>query len=399
MRIGVDATSWPNARGYGRFTREVLRAMLALPEAGADEFVLFVERSGAPALEGLLRDGVRVRPVDLSEAPTRAAAAGGHRSAIDMLRLTRAVRAERPDVFFSPTVYTYFPLPPGLRACVCVHDAIAERFPKLTVPDFKSRLFWNLKVWLALRQARIVLTVSEYSRRDLVRVLKVPESRLRVAVEAPAAAFRPSDDPADVAAAAARVGVRGDARWLVYVGGFNPHKNVDLLVRAHAAVSHDHPDLHLLLVGGVSEDVFHGAGARIRAAIDDCGTGHLVRWCGYVPDEELRHLYTGALAAVLPSECEGFGLPAVEAAACGAAVVATTESPLPELLEGGGIFVRPGDTAALEAALARFASDGTEREAMARAALERASALSWPRAATAALDAVHEAARRPRGAS
>ena len=74
-------------------------------------------------------------------------------------------------MFFSPSVYTYFPLPPGLRAVVCVHDCIAERFPELTLPSRRARLFWSAKVKLALWQARLVLTVSPYSARDLERVL------------------------------------------------------------------------------------------------------------------------------------------------------------------------------------------------------------------------------------
>ena len=97
-----------------------------------------------------------------------------------------------------------------------------------------------------------------------------------------------------------------------------------------------------------------------------------MKWTGFVADEDLRHLHAGALALVLPSACEGFGLPAVEAAACGAPVIATTESPLPELLEGGGVFVAPGDEAALTAAMRLMLADEPARAGMAARALERA---------------------------
>jgi glycosyltransferase involved in cell wall biosynthesis len=187
--------------------------------------------------------------------------------------------------------------------------------------------------------------------------------------------------------------VPAGARWLIYVGGFNPHKHVDAIVRAHAAVARESAEPpHLLLVGTIDKDVFHGDQASIRRAITEAGTGALVHWTGFVPDDELRHLHSGAVALVLPSANEGYGLPAVEAAACGAPVIATTASPLPQLLAGGGIFVKPGDDAALIAALRQMLSDEPARLRMGERARERAAALSWPRAAEAALAALRQAA-------
>jgi glycosyltransferase involved in cell wall biosynthesis len=98
---------------------------------------------------------------------------------------------------------------------------------------------------------------------------------------------------------------------------------------------------------------------------------------------------------VLPSASEGFGLPAVEAARCGTPVIATTESPLPQLLDGGGLFVRPGDLPSLETAMDRLVADAGLQREMGQRALARASMLSWPRSARVALDALEEAASAP----
>ena len=390
MRIGVDGACWANARGYGRYARELLGAML--PAAPADEFIFFADPVSAERLPEA--PNARTVLVEQSEAPAVAAASDGSRGVGDMLRFTRAVAKERPDVFFFPSVYSYFPLPPGQRAVVTVHDAIAERFPELTLPSTRARLFWTAKVRLALWQARVVLTSSEFGAREVEEVLGVARRRIRVAEAAPAAAYRPTPDPAVVAAAAERYGVPRGTPYFVYVGGFNPHKNVDAVVRAHATLlaGRNGRAPALLLVGTLTADVFHGDQGRIREAVARAGSDALVHWTGFVPDDELRHLHSGAVALVLASQSEGFGLTAVEAAACGTAVVATTASPLPELLEGGGLFVAPGDEAGLAGAMRTLLDDRALRDAMGETARARAASLSWARGADVALGALREAA-------
>ena len=391
LRIGVDVACWGNARGYGRFTRELLRAMVEL--APDDQFVCFLDHESKPGFD-LESQNVRLATVRLSSPPALAAAAGRSRSIRDMLRLTRAVAGERLDVFFFPSVYTYFPLPPGLPALTTIHDTIPERYPELTLPRRRDRLFWRLKRTAALRQSRLVLTVSDYSARGIADVLAVAPESIRVASEASPSIYRPSR-PDDVVAAARRLGLKDGARWFVYVGGFNPHKRVDALVQAHGRIVRDSPadPPHLLLVGDANRDVFHKDLDAIQRVVHAAGAESLVVWTGYVPDEELRHLLSGAVALVLPSRAEGFGLPAVEAAACGTAIVATTESPLPTLLAGGGCFVDPGDDAALLEAMRFLLDHEPERRRMGLVAHERATRLSWQDAARVSMSALREIAK------
>jgi len=391
MRIGVDVACWANARGYGRFTRELLRALVA--EAPDDEFVCFVEEAGADAFD-LRAPNVRVVAVPQGRAPTEAAAADGYRAPLDMFRFTRAVWREPTDVFFSPSVYTYFPLPPGRRSVITVHDAIADRFPELTLPSRRAQLFWRLKVGMALRQASLVLTVSPFAAREIAEVLGVSRDRIRIALEAPSPIYRPSRAD-EVDAARRALGIPDGAPWFAYVGGFNPHKHVDVIARAHATIVREEESRggappHLVLVGRRSGDVFHGVGNAIDDAVRAGGAEALVHWPGFMPDDALRHVLSGARALLLPSENEGFGLPAVEAAACGTPVIATTASPLPELLAGGGFFVPPRDGAALETAMRALLDDGA-RAILGARARERAALLSWTRGARSALGALREA--------
>jgi alpha-1,3-rhamnosyl/mannosyltransferase len=390
VRIGVDATCWANNRGYGRFARELMRALVDV--APGDDFVCFGDRKAFEAFP-LTAPNVERVEVRLSASPTDAAAADGHRSLRDMWTLTRAVHAAKPQVFFSPSVYTYFPLPPGQPAVVTIHDTIAERFPDMTLPSRRARLFWNLKVGLAIRQARLVLTVSDYSASEIERVLGVPRRRLRVAVEAPADAYEPGE-PHEVDAARREVGVPEGAQYFVYVGGFNPHKRLDAVIRAHASLTtrNGEPPPHLILVGRTTGDVFHGELGRLRGLIDAAGTGDRVHWPGFVPDERLRLLHTGATAVVLASESEGFGLPAIEGAACGAPVIATRESPLPSLLARGGIFIPPGDSAELARAMRTLLDSPALRRQMGAVAYTEARRLTWRASAVATLAALREAA-------
>jgi alpha-1,3-rhamnosyl/mannosyltransferase len=389
MRIGVDATCWANGRGYGRFTRELVAAMAAVGRE--HEFVCVLDRRAAERFR-LAAPNVRRVIAEQHVSPTAAASAEGHRSPRDMLRLTRAIAREPLDVFFSPSVYTYFPLPPRLPAVVTIHDAIAERFPHLTLPSARARLFWKLKVKLALWQARMVLTVSEFAAGEIAAVHRIARARIRIAPEAPARAYRPGASTSAIETQAHRVGVPRGSRWFTYVGGFSPHKNLDVLIRAHACLSRQMANPpRLVMIGALTGDVFHGNLGAIRDVIRGAGTESLVLWPGFLPDEEIRHLHSGAIALVLPSENEGFGLPAVEAAACGAPVIATTGSPLPQLLAGGGLFVAPRDEAGLAAAMAQLAADPGLGRRLGGEAQRRASELSWSRGARAALDALAEA--------
>jgi len=388
VRIGVDATCWANSRGYGRFARELVRSMIEL--GTDDEFLCYGDAHAFSAWPAPSGPRVTLIDVPMRESPTAAATSTSRRSVRDMFRLTRAVGRDRPDVVFFPATYTYFPIPPGVPGVVTVHDTIPERFPHLTLPSASARLFWHLKTRLALWQCRVVLTVSDHAARSIVAVMQVPRERIRVTTEAPAQAYRPTPEEAQ-ASAAVRAGVPERTPWFVYVGGFNPHKRVDTILRAHAAVAGAcDPAPHLLLVGARSE-AFHGETTKLDAIVRNLGTGPLVHWLGFVPDEALVPLVGGARALVLPSEAEGFGLPAVEAAACGTPVIATRESPLPELLEGAGCFVNPGDDVAIERGMHEML-DPERRTAYAAVARQRAAVMSWETAARIALDAIREAA-------
>ena len=151
----------------------------------------------------------------------------------------------------------------------------------------------------------------------------------------------------------------------------------------------DAPDTSLVLVGDM-KDVFHTHVPVLREAIARGGLEGRVRLPGYVPDDELVHLYSRAYALVQPSLMEGFGLPAVEAMACGIPVVSSRAGSLPEVVGDAGLFFDPTDVASIASALAAILSDRPRRDRLARAALDRSSRFSWDRAAQDLVDCFEE---------
>lgn len=394
LRIGIDATCLAAGRGYGRFVRELLPPLLR--EDDQNEYVLFADEHTGPELE--LLPGRRVL-LPTSQPQAQAASARGRRRVADMWRMGRAVADASLDVVYFPSVYSFYPVPGPTPVAVAIHDVIPERHGDVVFPTRWNRLLWNTKVRWARRRARALITVSEWSRRALCEEFGTPEREIYVTLEAPAPGFRPVGEPETLRCWLAAHGLPEEAPYFLYVGGFNPHKNLGVLLDAFATVARARPALQLLLVGDYEGDVFHSDIAGLREQIARHGIADRVHWTGYLEDEPLRHLYAGALALLLPSLEEGFGLPAFEAAACGTGCIATRNSPLPEMLDGAGVFVDPRDEAALQGALTLVADDPAVRRAFGARALARVAGLSWSSTARQTREALASIAQRPeRGA-
>jgi glycosyltransferase involved in cell wall biosynthesis len=376
MRIGIDVTCWSQQRGYGRYVRCLVRELLDLDRE--HEYVLFFDSGGVPTEDLAARRVV----VPISRPQAVAAAANGRRSVPDLLRMTAAVARERLDVFYSPTVYGYFPLY-GVRAKVLtIHDAIAELHPAEIFASRRSRLFWRAKVWHARRQADRIVTVSEHARRDLCRVFGLAETAIAVVPDAADAIFQPPESAGEaVHAVAVRFAIAPP--YLLYVGGFGPHKNLMVLLDVFARLV-ARPGLEavsLVFAGEREADPFLSEVAALDARVAARGLGARVRFLGFVPDAALVALYQAANALVLPSLREGYGLPGVEAMSCGTPVVATRESALPEILGEAGLVIDPGKPAELERALEVVLLDASSTERMRLAAHARAGLFRWRRSA------------------
>ena len=387
MRVGIDGACWLNRRGYGRFARALVTALAA--QGGDVDYTLLIDfdPADAPAPPA----GVRLVRIPVHRPATHAAAAEGRRSLRDLWATARAISRERFDVIFFPSVYTYVPvLGPG-RIATVIHDVIPERFPREVFPTRRGALNWQLKLLLARWQTSLLLTVSTASKRDIAARFGIAADRIALISEAADACFRPLPQDARMAAILRRWSLTA-GRFLLYVGGISPHKNLGTLLTAFAELRRDPAcaDYRLVLAGDYAGDVFYSAHQALRRQVTELNLGDAVVFTGYVDDTDLAYLYNAAVLFVLPSLLEGFGLPALEAMACGTPVVASARGALPELLGPAGVLFDPERGAELVEVLRRVLSDAELRRLLRRLGPERAATFSWTRAAGETLSALRQ---------
>ncbi|HEX3455120.1 MAG TPA: glycosyltransferase family 1 protein [Gaiellaceae bacterium] len=384
MRVGVDATVWTNRRGYGRFARNAVGRLVDLDRDAT--YVLVTDEQSAAEAE--FPAGASVQAVALSRQPTEAASADSYRPPTDLLKLGATVSRARFDAFLFPSVYTYFPTL-GVPTVVGLHDAIADDFPELTLPSRRARAFWQAKQKLAIARARRLFTVSESARAEISQRLGLAPERLAVVPEAPDAVFTPRD-PAEIDAARAEIGLAPGERYLLYAGGISPHKDIGTLLDAFAQLE---ARPKLVMVGALEGDAYLSAAAAVREKIAALGLAAEAVLPGFVPDEALAALYSGAAVVALPSLAEGFGLPAVEAAACGAPVVLSDISAHRETLGDDALFFPPRDAPVLAERIRHLLGSDMLRRSLGERGHARVARYTWDAAAEALRTLVHEAAR------
>jgi glycosyltransferase involved in cell wall biosynthesis len=376
-QICVDATCWNNNRGYGRHLRGLLKSLIRLDVKNS--YTLIID---SPSEIADLPAQAEVHRVDCSRPAVVAASSESHRSVPDMWRVSRAMSDKQFDILLFPTVYSYVPVFSRAKKVVLIHDIIAESYPTLTVPRLSSRLLWKTKAKLGRWQADALVTVSDYSRRGIAKAFNIPVERIFVVGEASDPIFRRIANPILTQLLRSK-GIEKNRQYLTYVGGFGPHKNLNALVSAfHAFTQRPEGRTALMvMVGENKREAFHTQFDLIARQVTALGIADKVLFTGYLPDEDLVILLNLSTALVLPSLMEGFGLPAIEAVACGCPVIATSESPLPELLGEGCEYFDPSQPQELENAITSLFASEKIRNQRREFGLKAVQRLSWDEAA------------------
>jgi glycosyltransferase involved in cell wall biosynthesis len=280
------------------------------------------------------------------------------------------LRRERIDLLHSMAFVQ--PLVLGCAGVVTIYDLSFFLFPQRLPSWRRAYLRWGTAS--SARRATRVIAISSSTKHDIVRLLGVSESKVDVVACGVDDDFRPIESKEQLESLRRKRHLPPE--MLLFVGTLEPRKNLTTLLRSYALLRQrfDPPPL---VVGGPKgwhhEEVF--------ALAEELGLQEHVRFPGYIPRDELPHWYNAALLFVYPSLYEGFGLPPLEAMACGTPVVASNTSALPEVVGDAGLLVEPTDAEGMADAMYRVLADSELKDTLRAKGLERARAFSWQRAA------------------
>jgi glycosyltransferase involved in cell wall biosynthesis len=367
MRIAIDASRAVVARPTGteRYSLELIRALLRLDQQNA--YCLYFNQ---PPPDSLIPAGPnwRARVAPRARLWTHT-------------RLGPQLAHDRPDLLFVPA--HVLPLGYRGRSVVTVHDLGFRFFPR--AHPTLARWYLELSTRWAARRASQLIAISRTTARDLSRCYGVSPDRVRVVYEGVGSGFHPVSDQAQLTEVRRRHGLETEP-YLFTVGTIQPRKNLLVLLRALRLLLDSSESPVLLAVGGR-----FGWGSRLEAEVAQLGLESRVRRLGYIADEDLPSLYSGALAYVQPSLYEGFGLTVLEAMACGTPVVAAIGSALPEVVGQAGLLVNPERPDEVASAVGRLIADEALARQLAAAGLARAASFTWERCARETLAVLLEA--------
>lgn len=368
MRIGINYTSaLKQGAGIGRYTRGLVSALAELDSA--NRYTLLISRDAPAEKIPPLPANFIIKRLPL---PERFLTILWHRFYLPLY----IDRWAGPfDLFHSPD----FVLPPLHRTpgILTVHDLSFIKHPHGALPQLRSWL--NKVVPRSVARSGHILADSDSTKTDLINLLNVPAHKISVVGAGVEARFRPITDPRALALVGQKYAL--PQKFILSVGTLEPRKNFDGLMAAFNRIESAFPDLHLVIAGGkgwLYEGIFAAAAQSPAAA-----RIHLI---GFVADDDLPALYSLAHLFAYPSHYEGFGIPVLEAMACGTPVVTANNSSLPEVAGQAAVLVPAEDTSALAAALRDLLTDLPLRQTCVERGFKQAGIFTWAAAAQKLLD-------------
>lgn len=361
MTVYVDVSAAVNSRaGLGRYARSLAQALISEMDSPPTLFYNRTEQAqDIPEWSNIPRRSIRI-----GYKPWRMMIWQGQLLRIAFNRLVPDAR------LFHATEHLLMPLR-DVPTVMTVHDLIYKLFPQ----HHKKLNYWflNAAMPLFVRRADAIIVVSQATKNDLIRHYGTPDNKITVVHEAAATHFRV---PPDSEVARVRAIYDLPERFLLAVGTIEPRKNLTRLAESLARLRQDHRDLQLIVVGArgwLYGDFF--------TRLEELGVQDAVRLLGYVPDDDLPAIFRAATVYVMASLYEGAGLPVLEAMACGAPVVSSRESSMPELGADVARYFNPYDVNHMTDVIGMVLDDRHLRAEMAAAGPERAARFSWQRAA------------------
>jgi glycosyltransferase involved in cell wall biosynthesis len=371
MKIAIDARKWRDY-GIGTYVRNLVRHLARIDHETT--YFLFCDDADESTLRDLAENFVPV--VERS---------GGY-SVQEHFSIPRQLERLGADLLHSP--HYVVPLLCRKRSVVTIHDCIHLLFPQY-LPNRMALSYAKFMLRHAVHKSAAILTVSDASRRDILRFYpEADPERIQVVPNAIDDAILDDPGEEEMERVKERYQLRG--RYVLYAGNIKPHKNLDRLITAFGLLKQrpGHEDVKLLIIG----DEVNKYGS-LRRGVETSGVRQEVRFFGFVPDHTLSALYRMASVFAFPSLYEGFGLPPLEAMACGTPVVTSKISSLPEVVGDAALLVDPYNVEEIADALARVLDDKALCSDLVARGRERVQHFSWERS----VKAIHECYMRVLG--
>ena len=378
MKIGIDISQIVyEGTGVATYTRELVKSLVKVGDK--DEFILFgsslrLRRPLKEFLTSLPKENVKGKFSFLPPKLLEFLWNGVHLFPVENL-------VGEVDIFHSSDWLE----PPTKKAkkVTTIHDLTVYKYPETFFARGGHDIVKNQKrkLFFAKQECDLIICVSETTKQDAMEILKIPEKKLKVIYEAPDSIYFPRNQD-EVEKVKNKFKINGD--YLLCVGTREPRKNIDRVLMAFAEISRAYPELSLIIAGkyGWGEEKLKVKSEKLK-----------VRILGFVEKEDLAGLYSGAKAFVYPSLYEGFGLPILEAMACGCPVITSNIGSMKELAAGFSILVNPQNTDSIADNILKLLKNSKLRQELKIKGLKRAGEFSWKKTALQTLNLYHSLIR------
>jgi glycosyltransferase involved in cell wall biosynthesis len=379
LKVAINAWFWDNPSvGSGQYLRYLLPALLEADQSL--EIFLVSAQPFQPPLPAYPNLKGQVAPTPFGNQASNLAKVW-----FEQITFPRACRKLRADVAHVP--YFGSPLAPATPTVVTIHDLIP-----LVLPEYRGslpvRLYTSL-VAAAAPQAKLILADSQASRRDILQRLGVPAEQVRVVYLAPAPHFQPAETWQQIVAIKMKYHL--PENFVLYLGGYDVRKNVKALLHAYTWVSATLGDQYPLVLAGHLPQRDSDFFPDPRRMARELGLETFIITPGWIAEEDKPLLYAAATVFVYPSRYEGFGLPVLEAMACGTPVVTTNAASIPELAGPAAFQLDPNDTKHMAAPIIRLCTEENSRDDMIERGFTQVEQFSWTKTAQETLQAYREA--------
>ncbi|NQU83625.1 MAG: glycosyltransferase family 4 protein [Parcubacteria group bacterium] len=364
MRIGIDARFFGTETGIGRYVKEIIKHLEEIQSE--HEFVIFLRKENYNLYQPKNKKFKKV----LADVKWYGLA--------EQTEFPKLIEKEKIDLMHFPNFNVPFLYKKPF--VVTIHDLILLKYPSTRattlgpIKFFIKYLFYRLTIQRAIRDARFVITPSEFTKKEVIKNFRKPEHKIIVTHEG--VSFNLSDTECPTSFDGCTASYKP---YFLYVGNVYPHKNIEGLVKAFKIFSKYRNDKYKLVLVG-KEDYFW------RRLKKELGGFENIVFCGYVPDEDLIRLYQNAAAYIFPSFCEGFGLPGLEAMINGVPVLASNSSCLPEIYGNAAAYFNPQSLDEMVKKMSEIAYNSEFRNNLKKEGYEQVKKYSWKKCAQETLN-------------